>query len=300
MNNMNKENKQKNININKKVLDTLSEKNICLKPEWEFTLKNSSIWILGIVTIFAGALSISASIFVFKNIQFNAYKATHENILTFFIEFIPVIWIILLILFIFSAHYLVRHTDTGYKYKLWLIILGSLLASFILGVAMYFFGFGQVVDRDFGKHIPYHKNIELRNDQAWNHPEEGLLSGYVILEEEGFLLKDFEGSEWNLIVDEKDLRSNDILNNPNLEKVRLVGILESEHEEGDVFYVCHVMPYTIKNPKTFGQKPPRDLEERSGIGFEENFERNLERKSDDERSNKCKDVRPYQRLLKTN
>lgn len=280
---MDKEKEQNN--ISNKVFEKISDEKVCPKPRWEFVAKNTGIWVFGGVTVVLGSFAVAATLFVFKNIRFELYSATHENFITFTIEFLPYLWVVLLVLFISATHYSIRHTDQGYKYNLTMIIVSSVSLSLIFGSLLYLTGFGQIIDRDFGRHIPLHKTIESHNQKIWNNPERGLLSGRIIISTSSeIILKDSNDKDWILITSDLPGRGMEVLE--KYEKVRVIG----KDEENQMFYVCLVMPFGMENPEFMRG-------EREGFPLKEMRNILSERKFEEERNIKCKGVRPYQQLL---
>ena len=268
---MNKENKQKN--IEERILDKISKDHIEPKPKWEFLLQNSYFWILGILTISLGALAFSTSIFIFQNIKWEIYKATHNNIFTFTIDFIPFLWVILFIIFIVFTHHIVRKTRNGYKHHMTMVIGLSLFISIALGMFLANVGVGKGVDNNFDGRVPFYHSIEMRNNESWDKPESGLLIGKVTIVGGDFILTSHDEKNWSLLTNEID--EEILINLSNGSLVRIIGFEENEH-----FHVCGILPEDMiiegkkRGPKLY-----------------------LERKGFVERSKECEDVRPYRRLI---
>jgi len=270
---MNKQKQQKN--IENEILQKISDENLKPKPKWEFLLKNIYFWTLGIITVILGGLSVSATIFVFKNIRWEFYNMTHNNIFTFTIEFIPYLWILLLIIFLFFGHNLIRKTKHGYKYNILIIAGISILSSIILGFIFTTIGFGQIIDRDLGNRIPFHKGVEVHNKMIWDKPSDGLMVGQIKSIEDNLFIISPKGENINLLTEHLDDNELEILNQNK--EIRIIGI----KKEGG-FYICHIIP-DLRNIK-------------EGLPIKM-FKKEFERKSGEERSKECEDVRPYKKLL---
>jgi len=258
---MNNKNKKKN--IDELILEKI--KGVEVTPKWKFAIKNMAIWFFGISTVVAGGLSLAATIFVFRNVRYELYEATHENLLTFFVEFIPVLWIFSLCAFVAITYYSFRNTENGYKQRFSIIILGTVLLTFMLGFFLHIAGMGRFIDKDLGRRIPFHKDVEMRNMDIWAHPEKGLLVGLVSFEGEKIVLKGADGIDRELLIEDISEKEIEVIED-NL-NVRVIGI---DSEDG--FYVCMIIP--------FEKMPP------------------IERKINTKRSNNCKGVKPYMKLIK--
>jgi len=267
---MNKEKIQNH--IEEKVLEKIEREKLSPKPRWEFLVKNGYFWALGIVTVTLGGLAVSASIFVFKNIHWELYEATHENIFTFTIEFLPIVWLTLFVLFLLFTNYLVYKTKHGYKYHIVFVASLAIIASIALGVVFAVLGYGQAIDDGFDGRIPLHHSIEMHNKIVWNNPLNGLLFGHVEMTEYNtFELKSPLGEVYKLKTEQLDDEMIDSLKEGG--QIRMIGF---ETEDG--FFVCGILPvHREKNESV-----------QSEI---------FERKFMPIRSKECEGVRPYKRLL---
>lgn len=265
---MNKVKKQNN--IEEKILNKILSEHIEPRPRWGFLIKNVSLWVLGTTTIVFGALSVAATIFVFKNIRWDLYPVTHDNITSFLFDFMPYFWGILLLLFLASSYLLVRKTKKGYRYNMSMISLIVLGTSISLGTIFYIIGFGEMVEESFSNKIPLRHGIMMENRMRFDNPEQGLILGMITMEEGIAFLTNSEGKNLDLIIDHLGTSTIKILSSDN--PVRLIGTLQD-----DKFFVCGV----FLGLKQGGQK-----------GF---F--SLERKSILERNKECESIRPYQRLI---
>jgi len=259
-------NKKQQKNIDNEILQKISDENLKPKPKWEFLLKNIYFWTLGVITIILGGLSVSAVIFVFKNIRWGFYDLTHNNIFTFTIDFIPYLWILLLAVFLFFGHIIIRKTKHGYKYSLLIIAGVSILSSIVLGFIFTAIGFGQIIDRDLGKRVPFHRDIELHNKTIWNKPTEGLMIGEIENIENNFYITTLNGESMKILNGSEGKKELEVLKENK--EVRMIGI---KKDEG--FYICHIIHDIREIKKEFERKPAA------------------------ERSKECEDVRPYKKLL---
>jgi hypothetical protein len=260
-------------NIEDKILAKISTEHIEPKAKWKFLLKNSYFWLLGLATIILGALTIAVSIFVFENIRWELYKATHENLLTFLIDFIPYLWLMLFLGFVIFTQYLIKKTKHGYRYHLSIIVGSILVISTVLGIVFADLGLGQDIDQGLDDNLPFYQGIKKHNDSLWNDPNKGLLTGTISLVNNDFILTTEDNKDWKLITN--NLNKDLVKQIGSDGDVRIVGVVKN-----DQFYVCGILPDfddLIKappNPKIF-------------------FERN----NMIERSIECEGVRPYARLL---
>lgn len=273
----------KNINITDRVLKEIKEKEIEPKAKWHFLVHDYSVFVLAIVSIIIGSFAFSAIIFTITNSDFALYKDTYRSFGSYIFDNLPLVWLLFLIVFGGSAYYNLKNTKGGYKYKLSTLIIGTVLASMILGTGLYALGGGGFVDRSVGQHIPFHKGVEERMNKMWSQPDKGLLFGVIgNVEENSFELNDRDNTVWIVLSDEEtDTRV------PVREGVEVKIIGEKIDEE--IFEACLIVPGVLRGEKNtekhFGLMKKREFTEGRPGGFE--------RKSVLARSIKCESVQSY-------
>ena len=281
---MNNNKKQKN-NLVNKVLKEIDKKEINPKPEWYFSVKEKSVWIAGILSILIGAVSVSAIIFSLVNTRWSERVLTHNSGITMLAETLPYFWILTIIIFVSLAYQGIKHTKKGYKWPLLAITSWIILASIVMGLALFVTGAGAAADRFAGR-LPIHKDIEKIIMDNWNNLEDGLLAGEIIeITNATATIKTLGGNKTvYLSIKDTNKTEREILSIGS--KVRFIGF--SINEES--FYVCRVLPWEKM------QKPKLVRQEKISVA-----ERNKnERKLETERNNNCEDIRPYRVLKRMN
>lgn len=203
-----------NKDITQTVLETIKDKKIIPRPKWEFVMKNYFIWTVSIISLIIGSFAFAVIIYMFKNNDWDLYQQIGKNLLNFTLATLPYLWLIFLSLFIFLAYYNFKHTKSGYKYKLNLVIGGSIITSIILGILFYNIGFGQAIDNIFDEKIPVYRRLMMHRAAIWHQPDKGLLFGTIesIQAPDRFKLRDLKNNPWIVIHPSKDLRPLLILN----------------------------------------------------------------------------------------
>lgn len=256
------------MNISKKILEAIETRKVKPKPRWYFAIQEGSIWTLGLVTTFCGAVAISTTLFVFATAPFRFHPATHESPIRFWIEFMPMLWVVLFVSFVFATDYFLRKTKKGYKYGFVVLTISSVTLSVVLGYVGFLIGLGEFIDRGLGSRIPFHTPTQVMIQKMWSQPSKGLLTGTIVENETALLTHD--GSVFDIEIEHlPELQKNFIEDGM---RVSLIGTTTPQN----TFFVCIVVP--IHN-KDFLIDPMY-----------------LERKIEDERTNTCKGVRPYDRL----
>jgi hypothetical protein len=270
----------------KRVLGRIYSERLVPRPRWEFLLKNYAFWGLGALAVVVGALAVSASIFEIQNVDWRLSGATHPDMLSFFFATAPFAWVFILALFTFIGFLYVRRTTHGYRYPLALIALGAILLSLILGMGLYAIGFAGPIEESLGDHPPFYRPILVEERSWWVAPAKGLLGGEVVSvtpTDTSFVLRDFSGVEWTISTD--DLRNRDLATIARGGTVRVIGAPATSTSA--TFHACFVFPWVPQGVPQKGPPPPPMALVASTSG-----------KGEDDRSDLCKDIRPYQQLHK--
>lgn len=255
--------------ISEKVLDRIEEAKAMPRARSYFILKNVGMWALAGLSIVIGGLAISSVIFRLVNAgpALRPGAPPPGEVLLV----IPFLWLITIAVFGFLAYSEIRSTNRGYRYELSTLMLGTMLASCVLGIAFYTAGAGFVLDRFAARHLPFHADLERIQRDRWLKPEDGFLVGMVREEtEESMLLTDPHNITWTItfahtVPDEEFSR---------IEEGERVGIRgEIIDSEAHTFRACDIRSLEFEGR---GLPPPPPHE----------------RKVPPLRTNGCEDVRP--------
>ena len=183
------------------VLNKIKEQKLEPTPKWHFMLKDWVVWAVFGLSILIGAMAFSVSIFMIKTNDWEIRRFLDNSLLEFTFKTLPYIWILLFIGFTLVAYFNLRHTKKGYKYNLPTMIIVNLLATVIMGYALFGMGAAKRIDSFALDRIPAYQKIanEHRRD-IWTTPERGLLAGEIkkVVQEDGFTLIDFKDNEWTV------------------------------------------------------------------------------------------------------
>ena len=189
-----------NEDFDKNLLKKIHDDHLLFKPRWKFLLKEYTIWIFSVILIAIGGLAISVIIYLIRNSDWDVYSSISGNIIFFIFLILPYVWIILLILFIASAQYYIKHTKKGYKHRVWIIVIGTVAISMVLGIVLYKFEFAEIIDEAMLERIPYYGQFSGHPVGRWQHPETGILAGEITDFDESdiFELNDIKGNPWKV------------------------------------------------------------------------------------------------------
>ena len=268
------------------VLLRIDREEIVPTPRWHFMLREGVVWSVGVVSVGVGILAVVAIIFEMRNAWWEHYEATHESLLTFAVETLPLIWLLGLVLFSTLLYASVRHMRRGYRYAVHTLVLASIGISGVGGVAVYVLGGGQFADESIGRFVPFQHPFIEREHMRWMDPESGRLTGIVREVPFAESVVWLEGADGDVY------------------QVNTAGFAQSERQTvnvGDFVRIIGVpttTPHALYGCVFFIQNG--DILERlhvRGVVGKEAFDSARERKQLFARSSECKGVAPYARLL---
>lgn len=258
------------------VLKKLESEKVTPIGRWHFVLRNNSFWALWGLSVLIGSCATAATIFVFLNAPWRYEALTHDSFLQFFFDVMPLFWLVSFGLMVLFGYYNVRHTTRGYRFSFYLVIIASVVASFLGGTALYVLGVGKDID-DFRRPLPFSMPLVMKEEGQWNNIEKGLLGGDVLPFMQGdtmVMVRLFSGAAQSVSLKELDEMSRSVIQ-PGA-RVRIIGKRQGPATT-DIFIACVVLPW--------------DLPHMQKMLSSELYER----KEFVSRSTTCKDVRPYQR-----
>ncbi len=111
-----------------KILTAIEHQRVRPRPKWHFVLRNSILWIPGIITTVLGAYTIAGLIYGILH--------GHPNQLLM-IAAIPLLWVVSFFIFCLISTSFLRNTYTGYRHTTLQLLLVSVASSIILGILFY-------------------------------------------------------------------------------------------------------------------------------------------------------------------
>jgi len=241
-----------------------------------FILRNVSMWSLAVLSVILGGLSISS--ILFRAINATQTLGPKPPPLPDFFLILPYAWILLIALFGYLAYQNVRDTERGYKYELWALILGTALASCVLGMVFFAMGIGSFLDRTASRVFPFHPDLERIQEERWMNPENGFLIGEITsaVPGEDLLLTDPKQVVWKLVLSSGSTISIQETLKPG-DRVGVRGKVLNDTEK--IFLACSIRSLELngRGSPPFGGPA---------------FSRSIERKESGVRSTECEDVRP--------
>jgi len=229
--------------IRDRVFCAIADQKVEPRPCYVFWCQNSAMWLIWLLTVLLGALATAVLLFTSTYRYYDIYEAMHDNFVTFFLQALPLLWIVAFVVLMLVAMRGLRATRRGYRLSPVLVGGSSVGVSVLLGLLASTLGFGFVVDRALGEHAPMYRSLAEQEQQMWQQPDEGRLvgqaAGVETREQMTVQFVDSAGVAWNL--DIQELRPQDHLLLESAQRVRVLGM----QLEGEVprFHACGVFPW---------------------------------------------------------
>jgi heme/copper-type cytochrome/quinol oxidase subunit 2 len=223
--------------FNQEILEKLKE--IKPKARWHFLLKNYAIWVSGILALLIGAVAVSVIIYLSSYNNFAIRQDINKSLGEMLLLTLPYFWLLFLGLFVFIVYYNLKHTKTGYRYSIGLIITVAVVASIFLGGIFFAAGLGEDLDEILGQSAPLYGEMFNPHVDFWSNPEEGRLIGIVSsqTDNDSFILIDKNQHEWTIQFKGNDFIATSLSGKP----LRLIGQKKSD-DTFEVFKVLPMMP----------------------------------------------------------
>ena len=226
-------------NLSDKITQKIKQEKIKPKARWLFLLKNYFIWGVFVAAVALGGLAFVVIIFGVTTNDWDIYKYLHQSFGQYLFLTLPYYWVGLMMIFLGIAAYYYRHTSVGYKYKVYFILLGSIVASFLLGIILYAFGLGEKLENTFANKLPYYNNFIDHRIEMWSQPESGLLSGKIsgVVDLESIILRDLARKDWLVNIKNIDDEQRKLI-----EKSRIIKVIGKKEGE-DEFRAVEIRPW---------------------------------------------------------
>jgi len=189
-----------NDKFDKSIINKIVKDKIKPKSKWQFFLRDSVIWGVGVISLIVGSLSFAVVIYLLKYNDWSVYSQITDSLAEFILLTLPYFWLVFLVIFIFIVYYNIKHTKKGYRYSLPAVLVISIVASVMLGGLFFKVGLGQTIDDVLGEKAPFYTKLFNRKILYMSQPDKGRLSGMVVsrVSDSEFLLLDIKKHEWTI------------------------------------------------------------------------------------------------------
>ncbi len=230
--------------ISSQTLEKLKAQHVTPIPRWEFLLKDSVVWVGFVIAVLIGSVAYCVAFFMLSTQDWKLHDYVGGSALADALSGLPYLWFIVLILFMALAMYNFRHTQSGYRYRVWGVVMASIGASILIGSALHYTGFGNFLDRVMAENMPVYRQLTPDRQSVWTQPEKGLLSGKILQPDQAMpntlVIKDFKGKKWLISI-------NSAVIDPHLnfsvgQYIKIVG----QKTDSNQFQASHIMPWNMQ------------------------------------------------------
>lgn len=207
-----------------KLLDKIQNENIQQRNRFKFTARNILFWTLFSIGIITGGIAFSVIIYTAIQTDFDILDHIQHSRIEFLLGLLPIFWIVFAIIFLIISLSGIKATKRGYKYNPLLVFAGTIACSFVLGIIFYFSGGAQKIESIFAKNFPGYQSVNDKKLATWLNPNDGFLSGTIVWAEESVIqLKDWEGKDWRVDLEDALIRGRAVIKEG--EQIKLIGTL---------------------------------------------------------------------------
>jgi hypothetical protein len=226
-------------NLTEKILGKIKEEKIKPIPKWQFLLKEQVTWVISIISIIVGGIGTSICFFLIANNDIFSTDFKDLSIIQTIVLAVPVFWIVISGFFLFLAFYNFKHTEGGYRWNVAKLFLINIVASLLIGGALYFSGASATLNNIFS-YLPYYNQIADVRDQVWMRPDSGYLAGDIVeinTDNQEITLRDLNNYLWTIDISDALIRPSVNITTGN--RIKIVGQKESEN----VFIATEIRPW---------------------------------------------------------
>lgn len=125
-------------NTTKHILSAIEEKQVTPRSKWYFIIRNTILWVPGVVTTMLGAYTVAGVIYGIMHVEVvhGRYIESGGNPL-FYVATIPLLWVASFGVFSLASIALMRKTYTGYRHTTLQLLSISAAGSVVIGILFY-------------------------------------------------------------------------------------------------------------------------------------------------------------------
>ncbi len=228
--------------IAKDTLKKIQEQHIVPKPKWEHILTKNSIWVIFILIIFLGSLSLAITSSLVSDLDWDIYPLTHRTRLAYTLSIFPYLWLIVIFVLLTAAFFGLRKTEKGYRYSTLTVMITSIGSVVLLGILFFFIGFGTNTQSMLQTRFPGYSRHVTTKETQWMQPEQGFLAGTLLSTSQNeLILRDLQGNDWVILIDEKTFVRPAV----NIEPKAMIKIIGTKSDK-NTFQAIEIRPWNGK------------------------------------------------------
>ncbi len=193
-------------NLIKNTLAEIEKKHIKPEPKSKYLLKKYSRWGMFSAVALAAALVGAVMYDLLSQLDWSTYQFSHANFFSYALSLLPYLWVVIFIILAGLAFWVIRKTNSGYRFgrmQIILIVGGAILAA---GTVLAVSNFGGNLNSAMVQDFPNYARMVPTKESQWSQPQSGLLSGTIENVQGNIItLQDFQGQEWQVDLDQNTL-----------------------------------------------------------------------------------------------
>lgn len=186
--------------ITGEVLKKIKDDDITPVPKWRCYFWNFLFWAGVVLAVFLSSSFLSLALMNLMEIPFSFKSFNHLRIL---ISLFPLLWFVLIVIFLILAFLIFNKTKRAYRYQLFAILAGLVFLMIVFTLVLNRFkidrGIRNFTDRNFSQAW-----VNRPFDRACHHEtliEKGLLGGEIVDRKKDFVLvKNGLDENWKVII----------------------------------------------------------------------------------------------------
>ncbi len=194
--------------LSDKILEKIKKENVTPKPRWYFVLMHFLLGMAVFISMVVGSLAVAI---VIRNFNLTDWELAHQitgGRIKSVVVVLPYLWLAFIGLVILIADRLFIHTKKGHRVKPWIIAMGTILGSIVLGTGFYYSKLDQPIENILREHVQIYKEWEIKKHEIFASPDHGVLAGKIIKidPKNEWLIVDFKGKEWFINIQNAELK----------------------------------------------------------------------------------------------
>lgn len=186
--------------LSKKILAKIEKGEVKQKSRWRFVLLHLVMWSLVVLAVFLGVMAVGFILRELYLVEWDLVPRVSGGWIKGAFLVLPYLWIIVLAAAMFLSYLLFRKTENGYRCAPWLIAVGVIVSSVVLGGLLFLVKAIDLVDDKARGTIEFYSRWHDGRDHHLVAPEHGILVGRIKSKErQYFILKDIKGREWQVV-----------------------------------------------------------------------------------------------------
>ena len=212
-----------------KILDRIRKEEIKPTPRWFLSMKNAAIWLGFLIAVVFGGLAFSVILLAVQQTDFNITSHLSHTRLEMLLGLLPIVWLVLLLLFLGISIISIRSSWRGYKFSIFRLVTISTMMSISLGTLFFIAGGSQRLEYAFALNLSTYESINERKIQVWSNPTQGYLSGEIIRSnDQTLILEDFKKARWEVTYADAFIAPI-VLLEPT-EKIKIIGQMSGDQK----------------------------------------------------------------------